>query len=463
MKPDKFSVLAPLALGIAAIFAFGAQPAAADPAVDEAAEQTALSDPNAIDCSLDSVDEWQEKVRESFGLGDWGEHGGKIFAFAMKTAAYPATDPQFGNALSAAFELAMQDIQQQVTMIRSGRVATEKAYEFFSDDSSAAREIPLEIPAADRSIAAKAQALLDKSLDVAGAKLDKELQRLGVAPGEVEKLPAKKKKTLFKELFVKEMVKNAAGDIAGIFPVQSTVVIDKDGNATVGVVAVFSPKTVQVAKDVAAQRQSIVTGKGRDLATMVPKNVSENLGTLGTRLVYDENGEPALVSYAVAAYIPDGDDAYINSTRKNSARQKAIDLADAQLAESVSGQMSVRNSRQTGQSVEKIVEREMTANSLSTERVVKDMVETVSTYAKSQAGMRLQGVSTLNTKFFKIPSGQQFYAVARVWKFSTLKAVDAINKGAYEPPRPKAADPAAASGATPGRFESVRHNTLEDF
>lgn len=431
--------------------------------LDDTEEQVALSDPNAIECSATSVDEWEEKVRESFGLADWGENNGKIFAFASQTTAFPATDPQFGNALSAAFELAMMQIQNEVTMIRAGRIAIEKSREFFSDDSSAAREIPVEIPAGDGALADKAYSILDKSLDLAGAKLDKELLDLGVEPKIVQTATPVKKKTLFKELFVKNMAKTAASDIAGIFPIQSTVVIDKNGNATVGVVAVFSPKTVQVARDVAAQRKSIVTGKGRDLSTMVPKGVEENLGTLGTRLVYDENGEPAIVSYAVAAYIPDGDDAYINSSRKTSARKKAIDLADSQLAESVSGQMSVRNDRQTGQSVEKFVEREMTAGSLSTEKLVKDMVETVKEFSKARAAMRLQGVSTLNTKFFSIPTGQQFYSVARVWKFSTLKAVEAVNNGVYETPRQvKKAENANRDGVS-GVFEGVKVNSMEDF
>ena len=460
MKRFAFSLFAaPLALGFALLCPSSSFAAAES----EEEEQTALSDPNAIENSSDSVDEWQERVRKSFGLGDWGEHDGKIFAFASKTAAFPATDQQFGGSLAAAFELAMEDIQQQVTMLRFGRIAVEKSREFFADNSSDAKDVPLEATARDAAFADKAYAILDKSLDLAGAKLDKELASLGVAPREIENVPVKKKKTLFKELFVKDMAKTAAGDIAGIFPIQSTVVIDKNGYATVGVVAVFSPKTVQVARDVAAQRRPIVTGKGRDLSAMVPKDVSENLGSLGTRLVYDENGEPAIVSYAVAAYVPDGDDAFFNSRRKDSARKAAIDLADAQLAETVSGQMSVRNDRTTGQSVEKFVEREMAAGSLSFEKDAKKIVDTVKEYSKARAGMLLQGVSTLDTKFFKIPSGQQFYSVVRVWKFSTLKAVDAVNRGVYEPPRAEAKAAGGAAGSPSGVFEGAKHNTLEDF
>lgn len=446
-------------LAALAVVAF---PAAAEE-LNEAEEQVALSDPNVIESSTDSIGEWEESVRKAFNLSDWGEHDGKIFAFASETTAFPATDPQFGNALSAAFELAMMQIQEEVTMIRFGRQTIDKAREFYSDDSSLAREIPLDIPVGKATYAEKAFAILDKKLDVAGARLDKELRELGVDPKSVETATPKQKKTLFKELFTKQMAKSAAGDIAGIFPIQSTVVIDKDGNATIGVVAVFSPKTVQVARDVAAQRRSIVTGKGRDLSCMVPKDMGEKLGNLGTRLVYDENGEPAIVSYAVAAYIPDGDDAFINATRKTNARKKAIDLADAQIAESVSGQMSVRNARETGQTVEKFVERELKAGSLSTERVVKNMVETVHQYSKSHAEQKMQGVSTLTGTFFTIPSGQQFYAVARVWKFSTLKAVEAINNGVYESPIREVAPSGKPVGNNSGVFQGGKYNSLEDF
>ncbi len=463
MKPAKSSFALLAAFAVATISAVAEEPSATEKP-NEAEEQVALSDPNVIESSIDSVNEWEESVRKAFNLTDWGEHDGKIFAFASQTTAFPATDPQFGNALSAAFELAMLQIQEEVTMIRFGRQTIDKAREFYHNDSSMAHDIPVDAPVpAEATYSDKAFAILDKSLDVAGARLDKELRELGVEPKTIENATPKQKKILFKEAFTKEIAKNAAGDIAGIFPIQSTVVIDKDGNATVGVVAVFSPKTVQIARDVAAQRRSLVTGKGRALSGMVPKTMGEKLGNLGTRLVYDENGEPAIVSYAVAAYIPDGDDAFINASRKTEARKKAIDLADAQIAESVSGQMSVRNARETGQSVEKFVEREMKADSLSTERLVKEMVETVHQYSKSRAQMKMQGISTLISTFFKIPSGQQFYAVARVWKFSTLKAVDAINNGVYENPAPKAAPTAKPAGDNSGVFQGGKYNSLEDF
>ena len=450
------------ALAVAAFPAAAEEPNNAEE-LNDAEEQVALSDPNVIEDSTDSIGEWEESVRKAFNLSDWGEHDGKIFAFASQTTAFPATDPQFGNALSAAFELAMLQIQEEVTMIRFGRQTIDKAREFYSDESSLAREIPLDAPISKATYAEKAFAILDKTLDVADARLDKELRELGVEPKTVEAATPKQKKILFMENFTKQMAKSAAGDIAGIFPIQSTVVIDKNGNATLGVVAVFSPKTVQVARDVAAQRRSLVTGKGRDLSCMVPKDMGEKLGNFGTRLVYDENGDPAIVSYAVAAYIPDGDDAFINATRKTNARKKAIDLADAQIAESVSGQMSVRNARETGQSVEKFVERELKAGSLSTERVVKNMVETVHHYSKAHAEQKMQGVSTLTSTFFTIPSGQQFYAVARVWKFSTLKAVEAINNGVYENPVRNVAPAAKPAGNNSGVFQGGKYNSLEDF
>ena len=460
MKKRRYAPTSAMILLSLAATGFAANGFCSDaPGQNDAEEQVRLSDPNAIECAASTIDEWEESVRKSFGLGDWGEHDGKIFAFASQTAAFPATDPQFGNALSVAFELAMRQIQQDVAMIRFGREAIEKSREFYSDDSSAAREIPVEIPTRDAALADKAYAIMDKSLDVAGARLDQELISLGVEPKEVETATPIRKKTLFKELFTKQMVKNAAGDIAGIFPIQTTVVIDKDGNATIGVIAVFSPKTVQVARDVAAQRKSIVSGKGRDLSCMIPKDTAEKLGNLGVRLVYDEHGDPAIVSYAVAAYIPDGDDAYINAARKTAAKQKAIDLADAQISEVVNGQMSVRNERTTGQSVERFVEREMKAGSLTTERVVKDMVETVSEFSKSRAAMQLQGVSTLDSKFFSIPSGQQFYAVARVWKFSTLVSVT----GGGGAPAPAASPAPKPTGNMSGVFQGGKYNTMEDF
>ena len=435
---------------------------------EEAAEQAAveeqneLSDPDALPDAGDAIDEWAETALQKFGLDDWGEHDGKIFVFKAKQASIKNLDPQFGDALAVAFDEAMADVQAEVVMLRFGRIVQDKVREFYSDTSTDAKDIPLEPPKTySDGMMGKIMANLDKALDVAGAKLDQALMDLGVSQEKVAAMPVTKKKTVFYDSFVKTAMKTASGDISGIFPIQTTVVIDDKGNAQVGIIAVTSAKTQQVARDIAAQRKSLVTGKGRNLSFMKPEGDEQLLGTLGVRLAYDEDGTPAIVSYAISSYVPDGDDDFVNSELKRDAKQSAIDTADGQIAEVVNGYMSTESVRQNGQVVEKFVEREMKADSMTSERLVKNIVKISRERARSHASMKLQGCSTLQTKTFKLPSGQVFYAVTRIWKYSTLKAIQDFNSGKYTPDKPAAKPaPKPVKGQT---YEGKETNTLEDF
>ena len=151
----------------------------------------------------------------------------------------------------------------------------------------------------------------------------------------------------------------------------------------------------------------------------------------------------------------------VNSELKRDARQAAVDAADGQIAEVVNGYMTTESIRETGQAVEKYVEREMTPDSMTSEKLVKNIIKISRERARSHASMKLLGVTSLQIKSFKLPSGQVFYSATRVWKYSSLKAIQDFNSGKYVPEKP-AAQPAAkpVKGQV---YEGKQTNTLEDF
>ena len=463
--PNVFAVAAALAAA-GSMLPCAAQGTASDaPAELSAADvtsQNGLSDPNAVEDSSDSVEEWAESFKEKFGIADWGENDGKFVLFRSQQAALKMTDPEFGRSLASAYDLAMMGIQEEMTLMRFGRLVQDKVREFYRDSSTHAKDIEVELPSMGDATADKLKQVFDKSLDVAGAKLDKELRELGVPQEEIATMAPTKKKAVFSDHFLKNTMKVASGEIGGIFPVQTTVKYDKKGNATVGVVALCSDKTIQVAKDISLQRASLVTGKGRDLSAMKPAQ-DALLGTLGVRLVYDVDGTPAIVSYALGAYVPDGDDDYVNAELRRDAKSAAQDAADGQIAEVVNGFMSVRNDRTTGQEIDKIVEREMKPDALSQERVVKNMLDKTRQFAQARASMRLQGVSTMNAKLFTLPTGQKMWSVMRVWKYSTLKAVTKFNETSRRAASGKPVAVGPAGTAAQGGSDSAIVNSLEDF
>ena len=303
--------------------------------------------------------------------------------------------------------------------------------------------------------------ILSKSIDVASKKLDIELLEMGYTPEQVESMPPVAKKTNFFNGYTSKTIKSASGDISGIVPIQSVVVIDKNGNAQVAVILVWSRKTVQIAKDISLQRPSLITGKGRDLKDMLPRNNEEKLGLRGVRLVYDESGCPVIVSYGLASFVSDTDDYAINSELKQDAKNAASDMADALIAEMVKGYMSAENMREQGEEVERYVEKAMSQDAMSVEKTVRNIIDMSNRRAKSAARMKMTGISTLESKFFTLPSGQQFVYCVRAWKYDTLKAMQDLDAPIL--PTRKADEKSQSDSRNSGVYGGRKMNTLEDF
>jgi hypothetical protein len=388
-----------------------------------------MSDANAVLSSSDSIDEWADSVAVNFGRepGGFGEQEGKFLIFKSQAVSVKPTDPDYGDALINAFDKALTKVQEEYLLIRFGKTITDKTKEFFSDSSTNAKD--LEFPkAAAPDFVEKLMDIFDKSLDVAGKKLDKELVELGVSPEEIAKTPEKVKKDLLRDKFIKNTIRTASGSIAGLFVVQTAVVTDKQGKTNVGVVSIASDKTIQIAKDIKMQRASLVTGASKEIKDYLPKANESFLHSFGTRLMYDMDGSPAIISYGLASYRNDSGDDYIDDELKSEAREEAVSNADAQIAELINGYMNVKNDRQRGEEINKFVEREVKPDSSTMEKTVKNIIKITNNNTKSSATAKLQGISTIKNWKYKSPEGHHFVGAVRVWKYSTLNAVNGFNK-----------------------------------
>jgi len=389
-------------------------------------EQNKMVQP-IVPSASDKIDNWADKFLEKIGIDSFGEVNGKYFYYAQEPVAVPATDPQFGSALVNAYDKAFFDIMEEYAKDMYGRVAVEQIRKFFSNNSTNAANI--ELPNNyTRGFWGKVLTIIDKNLEVIDKKLDKELIDLGVDPKELEQMSPKQKKDLFKDKFIKNVITKASGDISGIFTIQSAWASDKNGNYVVGVIAVVSPKTKQIAKDIRYQRKSLITGKGRDIKSLIPKSSKELSKTLGTRLVYDIDGSPAIISYGINSYIPNKDH-YMNIRLKQNAIEGAIANADAQIAMIVNGYLSTKTSRKTGDEIRKYVERELKPDSETIEKTIKNIIDITNKEARASASMRLQGVSTVKKWKYTLPSGQKMVGAVRVWRYATLENVKKFKEG----------------------------------
>ncbi len=416
-----------------------------------------MSDPNNIPelSASDTVADWSENVLASMKVKSFGENNGKYILFAQQSVSLKPIDPQYGDAVINAYDKAMMKIQEQYIMNRFGKVFTDKMKSFYMNRSTDAKHIELP-PASSTSFWGKVVLLSEKKLDVEEKELDSQLIKMGVRPETLAKATPTKKKDLFRDKFIKNTMKEASGSMAGLIPIQTTLVRDSKGNTVIGIVAIASPKTIQIAKDITYQRKSLVKGKGRDIASLLPKSNKEFISTMGVRLVYDADGSPAIISYGLASYRQDAGDDYINEELKSEAKNAAIANADAQIAEMVNGYMNAKNVRKNGEETRKYVERELKLDSDTIEKTVKNIIKTTTKNAKSSANVKLQGISTVKRWRFTSKDGVKFVGAVRVWKYSTLKATKSFNK-------PKAVGNIKKKNYNNFHQSSHIINTMDDF
>ena len=389
-------------------------------------EQNKMIQP-IVPSASDKIDEWADNFLEKMGIDSFGEVNGKYFYYAQEAVSIPATDPQFGSALVTAYDKAFFVILEEYAKDMYGRVTVEQIRKIFSDNSTNAANI--ELPNNyTKGFWGKILTIIDKNLEVIDKKLDKKLIELGINPKELKQLSPKAKKDIFKDKFIKNVITKASGDISGIFTIQSAWASDKNGNYVVGIIAVVSPKTKQIAKDIKYQRRSLIRGRGRDIKSLIPKSPQELSKTLGTRLAYDIDGSPVIISYGISSYIPNKD-YYINVRYKRNAIENAIANADAQIAMIVNGYLSTKTSKKSGDEIRKYVERELKPDSETIEKTIKNIINITNKEARANASMRLQGVSTVKKWKFTLPSGQKLVGAVRVWRYSTLENVKKFKEG----------------------------------
>lgn len=425
-------------------------------------EQNKLSDPKNVQLSssTDDIEDWAEEVLRSFKIDSFGENNGKFIVFAQQTITLKPTDPQFGEALINAYDKAMMNLQEKYLMMRFGKTTVEKLRTFYSDSSTDANKI--ELPKIDKGFLDKIVLLMDKNIDVATKKLDKELVDLGVDPATLANMPETMKKDTFKDKFLKNTIRQASGSIAGLVPIQTKLIIDKNGNSVIGIVGIASNKTIQIAKDISLQRATNISGKGKDIQSLLPESEDSFLGTLGVRLAYDLDGTPMIISYGMGSYITNSGDDYINDELRNEAKESAVANADGQIAEMINGRMNSKSERKRGEEIRKFVERENVQGSDTVEKTLKNIINITNKYSKSAASAKLSGISTVKTWRYTIPETKiKMVGAVRVWKYSTLNAVKRFNETTYKSKK----DEEVKENTVSKKFESKSKvvNSMDDF
>ncbi len=383
------------------------------------------SNPVDIDDQIEEdIQQYAQKNHFEFGLD---EKRGKYFIYAIESVALKPTDPDFVKSLSVGYEKAFFSAQEQFVMDIFGREASQKESQLFSDNSTDAREFASDKKA--QGATAKIGRIFSKMLTLTEKSLDKALLKLGVQPDEISKLNKKEKKTLFKNQFIAQTMKVAYGSVSGFIPIKTFVGKDEQGQYCVGVIAMRSPKTSQVAKDISMQRESMIEGRGKDIKNIVPSDKKLLLNEFGLRLVFDASGRPALLAYGQWGFNAKGLGSYMKSQAKNSAKSMAQDMADSMISDFVNGYLQANSTTKRGEVVQKVLEREGGVDGVVTDKTIKTLIDKINKNAKITSSMKLAGVSTVRRWSTKNKYGLYVAGVVRKWTFGGLSAAKSVQSG----------------------------------
>jgi hypothetical protein len=440
-----------------------------------------MSDAKIITNSVESLEDWQDSFLEEFGIGEFGEYEGKVFVTAIQTVAVKNNDPRYGQYVDKAILAGMLQLQTEYAFIKSGllrdKVDGDSTINTGSDANNFALDSEKPKKSKDDGFFGKITSLFDKKLDVADKyadidlkEADKKLSELGVDAQEESVVPVMVTKNKNQVATIQKTIETAISEISGLTLVQTAINTDSTGESSIGLIAVMSDLTRQVANDISSGQKSIVSKpkKAKKVKEYLPKENKQYLGTMGTRLVWNENGSPVILSYGISSYRNNGSSSFMNAEFKKAAIARATTSARAQISHFVSGKMNVTNIKLNGQDIKDVLEREDKPGSKTYERAMKDVIEKAISSSSLKAKIKMQGMSPIKRWRYTDEKGHKFVGVVVAWKYSTFKAIKDFNSDKYKKPKVKNNENAnAESLKKPGQkdvmIKSKIINSLDDF
>ncbi len=379
--------------------------------------QNAISDASDKEIASQNINDFFDGFASEYDIEYGIDKNEKTFYNGKAVVALDDTDPNFAKALNLAFDEALIDMQASFVRDMYGKQSTSVVQKFFSDDSSNAREFEKLPPEG------KLSQLLNKVTTLVGAKLDQYLEEMSI---NTQGLSEERKKVLLADSLVQKIHINALGNMRGLVPVQTAMLKNSNGKYEVGVIAVVSPKTKQIAEDIRLKRASLVSGKGKDINQFLPKNSKDYLNELGIRLVYDANGMPVIMSYGQWSYLK-GEDSYTNSRKQQNAEQTAIARADSAISAFVNSSITFKQDQELSKDIETSITQRIAHNDTEEqENSARNIIDRTTREAKLSSQIALKGIRTIKRWNALDDNGIEYVGAVRAYSYNFVKNADKI-------------------------------------
>ena len=311
----------------------------------EAVKQDAAIAIDADEKVQEAFDEFLEKKRAadpSFtAYGEPTAKGVIYYAEMEPVSSKSAIDPDFLKKRQMAFARAFQQIRNRYIKYQfRGFLVTSEKGSFLFDGDAYKTQPPKDDTDAVQRLGAKVLALSE-------AKIDQELQKNGVDPSKFGTLPAKRK-ALSRSIFRTAAVRSL-GSCTGVSVVKTVEGKGTDGQYSIGVIAKYDPEAVVIADCIARKvRPSILPKSGIPVGDLLKGQLAYNFGT---RLYYDEEGMPALLSFGQwSSNVTPGMDRYERKLLEKSAFIQAEAQANIDMNNFIAGHMTYDEMAKAGES-----------------------------------------------------------------------------------------------------------------
>lgn len=352
------------------------------------------------------------------------DYKGKRFYSGVAIVNSNRSHPDFGKALSAAYLNAYMQALTSFGESRESRVVNEIERELFSDESTDAASFP------DDPGKKKIDVLIDKGMQLAEAKLDEALRKLGTSEDKLRNLSLNEKKTLFKDAVRQKVQQATSFSLGGINIQQNFIASTGDGNAAVGVLVAYSQKMASVAYSLSRGEKPLIRAVGQPLSQLLPLNNPEKLAeNYGARLMIDDQG-PVIVAFGLWSSSYNGSDRRMAAQKRRVATRQADLDASAQIARFLSLSFTSLADSETGGSTQTDVRKDENTGNAGIQTTTDQIKDRLSDHNVARANARLTGVETLKQWSWRLPEGQQLVGVVKAYRFAGIENA----RKTFEPP-----------------------------
>lgn len=371
----------------------------------------------------------------------------------------------WGASRSVAYTKAMSEIRADYVSSINSSIQTETLNKLFSTDESP------EISEADLNKANSSfEEMLDKAVALANGKLDAALGDLGIDSEQYNKAPLSKRKLMMRNSIATKTKVTAYGDLAGMTIKRTFEATDVNGNTTIAVLAMVSPKMRDRVQSLLNSRGDVMAdpakaAKGIDINTWAVENEDKLIFEQGVKLMYDTTGMPILVSFGQFPIKGYGTPKQLRSKAKF-AKPHASNKAFANFAELYNMNGKYMNATKSGIVTEKF-ETVTEGSNGSEEKTVEKTINEINQVMKTSANLNnVAGIKTIHTWMMMHPSNpkQMILGEVKVWSPASDKAARQIRAGKL-PTKPsvKLVKKEKESTAISGSFESDLEMDMDDF